>query len=458
MGHNHQVIVSKFGGSSMKDASAIERSANIANLRGSSIVVVSATYGTTNQLIELAKKAKNKTWAECESLIKEIVDKHRAIAKDLKVSEQTYQHIEELLEELETLARGINFLKDAPLKAMDRMQSLGERLSSPLMAEALSKKQSTKVENFDVRLVMRTNDDFGRGIPDIKEIKNLCQSHLLAAKIGDCVYVTQGFVGSTVDGETTTLGRGGSDYSAALLAEGLGADLLEIWTDVAGIATTDPRICPQALPIGEITFQEAAELAIFGAKILHPTTLSPVQRMAIPVFVGSSYEPDAPGTWIRSQSEHQPLVRAMALRKDQALLTLTTPKMLNNYGFLAKIFTLFEKHKVSIDAITTSEISVAVTVEGETLNNEELFNELDEVCSVQTERDLSLVSLIGNNINHTPGLAQQIFTGLDDDNEKINVRMICLGASRHNFCLVVKDDQAPEAIRRLHNTFIERSL
>lgn len=459
-----QVVISKFGGSSMKDAAAITRSAEIAKNRGSSVVVVSATYGTTNQLIELAKRARTQNWNECLPLIEEIKDKHRVIAKDLSLNEKATTHIENLLEEMETLARGINFLKDAPLKAMDRMQSLGERLSSPLMAEALSKISETKVENFDVRQVMRTSDDFGKGIPQISDIKALCQRHLLAAKIGDCVYVTQGFVGSTAEGETTTLGRGGSDYSAALLAEGLGADLLEIWTDVAGIATTDPRICPKALPIGEITFQEAAELAIFGAKILHPTTLAPVQRMAIPVFVGSSYEPEAPGTWIRAQSEHQPLVRAMALRKDQALLTLTTPKMLNNFGFLAKVFTLFEKHKVSIDAITTSEIAVAVTVEVDTLSNKALFHDLEETCSVQMERDLSLVSLIGNNINHTPGLAQQIFTGLSGDGEKgeeqekINVRMICLGASRHNFCLVVKNEQAPEAIRRLHHTFIERTL
>ncbi|MEC7277804.1 MAG: lysine-sensitive aspartokinase 3 [Bdellovibrionota bacterium] len=456
----HKVIVSKFGGSSMKDAQAIRRSANIAKEKNSSVVVVSATYGTTNQLIELAQTARLKEWSESEKVITDLKEKHRSIAKELGADSDTFDHIESLLSELETLAKGINYLKDAPKKAMDRLQSLGERLSSPLMTVALREIVKEKpVSNFDVRQVMRTNDDFGKGIPQIEEIRALCGKHMLAAKIGDGVFVTQGFVGATKEGETTTLGRGGSDYSAALLAEGIGADLLEIWTDVAGIATTDPRLCSGALPIGEITFQEAAELAIFGAKILHPTTLAPVQRVSIPVFVGSSYEPDAPGTWIKAQSEHQPLVRAMALRKDQALLTLTTPKMLNSFGFLSRLFGLFEKHKVSIDAITTSEISVAVTVEEETLSNQELFKDLETICTVQMEKGLSLVSLIGNNINHTAGLAQRIFTSISNqENEPpINVRMICLGASRHNFCLVVKSEEAGGAIKRLHKTFIEEA-
>ncbi|MCF8059613.1 MAG: lysine-sensitive aspartokinase 3 [Bacteriovoracaceae bacterium] len=453
-----KVIVSKFGGSSMKDADAIRRSAKIAADHHSSLVVVSATYGTTNQLIEIAKTAQTLPWEETLPMIEAIKENHRQIAKDLGATAADSEEIEILLSELETLAKGINLLKDAPVKVMDRLQSLGERLSSPLMTIALRDTQEKKTENFDVRKVMLTTDQFGKGVPQIKEIQELCQKYLLAAKYGDQTFVTQGFIGATSEGETTTLGRGGSDYSAALLAEGLGADLLEIWTDVAGIATTDPRICPEARPINEITFQEAAELAVFGAKILHPTTLAPVQRVAIPVFVGSSYEPDAPGTWIKAQSGHQPLVRAMAIKKDQALLTLTTPKMLDSHGFLAKIFSFFEKHKVSVDAITTSEISVAMTVDITTLQNKELFKDLETVGTVSTEKSLSLVSLIGNNINHTPGLAQKVFTSIHNESEPINVRMICLGASRHNFCLVVNEDQANLAVKRLHKTFIEDSL
>lgn len=455
-----KVIVSKFGGSSMKDAEAITRSAKIAAKRGSSVVVVSATYGTTNYLIDLSEKAKSGRVKEVDTILDSIKDNHLGIARDLEANEATLNELHLLLEELETLAKGMTFLKDAPPKAMDRLLSLGERLSSPLMTCALDRLQERKTETFDARKVIRTDDTFGKAVAQIEEIKALGSKQLYPAKYGEITYVTQGFIGSTADGETTTLGRGGSDYSAALFAEAIGADLLEIWTDVAGIATTDPRICPQATPINEITFQEAAELAVFGAKILHPTTLAPVQRAGIPCFVGSSYEPEAPGTWIRDHCEHQPLIRAMAVKRNQVLLTLTTPKMLDTYGYLSRIFAIFEKHKISVDAITTSEISLAMTVERETLIKKGFVEDLRSLGNVQVEENLALVSLIGNNINHTPGLAQTIFSALStgtSQNERINVRMICLGASKHNFCLVVKDEQASHGIALLHKEFIENS-
>jgi len=455
-----RVVVAKFGGSSMKDAQAITRSAKIAVEHKACVIVVSATFGTTNLLINLAQVCEAGDSQTASQIVKQIKDNHNTIAQALSDSPETATETATLFEglynELETLSEGMILLKDAPLKAYDRLVSLGERMSSPLMTMAISNQAKIPTENFDVRKVMRTNDRFSEASPDINAIKSLCQKHMLAAKYGEIIYVTQGFVGATADGETTTLGRGGSDYSAALLAEGIGADLLEIWTDVAGIATTDPRICQNTKPIKEITFQEAAELAVFGAKILHPTTLAPVQRVDIPVFVGSSYEPEASGTWIKSNCTDQPLVRAMAIKKDQTLLTVTTPKMLDTYGFLTKIFSIFEKYEVSVDAITTSEISVAMTVNQANIAIKGFFEDLQALGTVQVEEGLALVSLIGNNINHTPGLAQQIFNGLAQaEKAPINVRMICLGASRHNFCLVVKNEQANEAVVRLHHTFIE---
>ena len=455
----HKIVVSKFGGSSMKNAEAIRRSACIAREHQATIVVVSATYGTTNNLLKLMDLAKNSDWDQVATLIEEIKTNHIGIAKDLNCTEILSDQLNSLFLELETLLKGVNLLKDAPPKVGDRLLSLGERMSSLLMTYALSEiyqNREKTVENFDARKVVRTTAQFGKGTPQIDSIRELCSKFLNDGKYGKKVFVTQGFIGATEEGETTTLGRGGSDYSAALIAEGIGADLLEIWTDVAGIATTDPRICSEARPIHEITFKEAAELAIFGAKILHPTTLAPVQRESIPVFVGSSYEPDAPGTWIRTQSQHQPLVRAMAQRKGQSLLTLTTPKMLNSYGFLAKIFQVFEKHQVSVDAITTSEISLSVTVDASILDHKELFDDLNEIGTIQTEKNLSLVSLIGNNINHTPGLGQKIFTSLQNGDDPINVRMICFGASRHNFCIVVREEDSEKAIKRFHKNFIEQ--
>lgn len=451
-----QLIVSKFGGTSMGDAECMLRSAEVSFLRGSSLVAVSATSGTTNELISLGKTAESQPWPETEKIIYKIQDRHRNIARNLAISEHAAGLLEVLFEEMNSLAKGIHLLRDCSSKALDMLMSLGERMSSILFAEALARvlnNHSSKktAELFDVRTVLRTDDSFGKAKPLISEIASLCALHLGFLRDGKRVVVTQGYIGMTDEGMTTTLGRGGSDYSAAILAEGVAADVLEIWTDVAGIATTDPRICTKAKPISEISFKETSELATFGAKVLHPATLLPAIRKNIPVFVGSSFDPDARGTWVRKDVETHPLIRALALRKNQVLVTLTTPEMLYAHGFLFQIFKIFNDHKVSIDAITTSEISVSVTLDDSTLLNKKLIGDLSQIAEVQVEDNLSLISLIGNNINHTPGLGKRVFDTIAD----INVRMICLGASKHNFCFLVSEEQGPDAIRRLHECFIE---
>lgn len=438
------LVVSKFGGTSMQDALAMRRAAAISKDRGSRVVVVSATSGTTNQLLEIGRWAQGGEWKSVELSLQKIKDRHRAIAQDLNLN--IFEPLELLLEELESVARGIFLLKDFSPRASDALVSFGERMSSVLFAQAMLENQPTLWQ--DVREVLITDSDFGQARPLVPEISQRAQ--LWKTLLQNQSIVTQGFVGQTADGRTTTLGRGGSDYSAALIAEALGADVLEIWTDVAGIATTDPRLVPDARPLKEISFKEASELATFGAKVLHPATLAPAIRQNIPVFVGSSFEAAKPGTWIRKTAESAPLLRALALRKKQVLVTLSTPDMLNAYGFLFKIFKVFNDHRVSVDAITTSEISVALTLDGQAAVSPELLKDLKEFAEVNIEEDLSLISLIGNNINQTAGLAQKIFESL----REINVRMICQGASIHNFCFLVRDPEGPEAIRRLHAEFL----
>lgn len=452
------IVVSKFGGTSMGDATCMLRSAEVVWKQKSNVVVVSATSGTTNQLIELGSIAQNKVWTEAESILLRLRDKHFKIAEDLGVSAAAKALLETVFEEMESVARGVHLLRDCSTKALDTLMSFGERLSSVLFTEALSQvlKKNNSIylaELFDIRKILRTDETFGKAKPVPQEIAKLCSQHWAQIRTQKNVIVTQGFIGMTEEGMTTTLGRGGSDYSAALLAEGLGADILEIWTDVAGIATTDPRLCSKAKPIGEISFKEASELATFGAKILHPATLLPAIRKNIPVFVGSSFEVGTKGTWVRKEVDTYPLIRAMALRKKQILVTLSTPEMLHAHGFLFQVFKIFNDHKVSIDAITTSEISVSMTLDDSALSNKKLIADLAEIADVQVEDNLALVSLIGNNINHTPGLGKRIFETISD----INVRMICLGASKHNICFIVKEEHGPVAIQRLHETFIEVS-
>ena len=439
----------------MGDAACMLRSAEISFKRKSNIVVVSATSGTTNDLLKLGEVAELGDLAQTELLVKKIAGKHQAIAKELGCDKSVLIELEKLVSEMDSIGKGIYLLRDCSNKAKDVLVSLGERMSSLLFSVALQTvfsqhKHSAKAELLDVRTVLKTDDHFGKARPLTETIIKLCSELLNDCKTGKVVYATQGFIGQTLAGATTTLGRGGSDYSAAILAEGVGADTLEIWTDVAGVATTDPRICPQAVVIDEISFKEMSELATFGAKVLHPATLLPAIRSQIPVLVASSFAPDEPGTWVRREVKNSPLIRAMALRKKQTMVTVSTPEMLNTHGFLFQIFKIFNDHKVSIDAITTSEISVSVTLDNGGVMNKVLLEELSKVAEVQVEGDLSLVSLIGNNINHTPGLAKKIFDAISD----INVRMICYGASRHNFCFLVEDGKGTEVIQKLHKQFI----
>jgi len=456
------LIVSKFGGTSMGDAKCMLRSARVASKQNSFLVVVSAVSGITNKLIEVAKLAQFEAWSKTELALAQIKQIHKTIATDLKINPELEVQLDQLLDELESIAKGIHLLKDCSLKALDTLQGLGERMSSVLFMKAMqsallesspdtSQNEPKQVKWLDARQVLRTDDQFGKAKPQTQKIRELASKWLPSKSHGSHIFVTQGFIGSTEEGASTTLGRGGSDYSAAIFAEAVGADILEIWTDVAGIATTDPRLCADARMIPEISFQEASELATFGAKVLHPSTLLPAIRKNIPVLVASSFNPEQKGTWIRAFVSDQPLVRAMAIRKQQVLVTLSTPEMLQAPGFLYKIFKVFNDYGVSIDAITTSEISVSMTLDNSALLNKKLVHELSQFAEVQIEENLCLVSVIGNNINHTPGLAQKIFTAVSD----INVRMICLGASKHNFCFLVEEAQGALAIQKLHKVFVQ---
>ena len=450
----NKLIVSKFGGTSMGDAACMLRSAEVSVNQGSYLVCVSATSGTTNQLLAIGQAAALGQTEKVSLMIAECIKKHTQIAQDLELVDLS--EMNQLFEEMKSISKGMELLKDSSARAMDILVSLGERMSSVLFAQAfrhvLKKRNiNREVVLIDARQIITTDDQFGKAKPDIRKIAENCQEYILSHYQADkFALVTQGYIGRSHSGHSTTLGRGGSDYSAALFAEGLNATELEIWTDVPGIATTDPRICPQAKSIAEISFKEASEMAIFGAKVLHPATVEPAMRKNIPVFVGSSFDANMKGTWVRKEVSDAPLMRALALRKNQSLVTLSTPEMLQTHGFLFKIFKVFNDYKISIDAITTSEISVSVTIDGEIKSNTALIEELQKFADVKIEDGLSLVSLIGNNINHTAGLAKKIFTAIED----INVRMICLGASKHNFCFLVDAAFGEKAIQRLHAEFI----
>ncbi len=415
------------------------------------LVVSSACSGVTNLLVELANGVQDQE--RKNELLAKLAEIHDSILNQLKEPTEVATRVYALLDKITSLAEAASIQSSA--KLTDHLVACGERMSTHILAQ-LMRERGINAVRFDIREVLRTDSNYGKGEPQLDEISRLAEEKLVPL-CQDHVVITQGFVGADEAGNTTTLGRGGSDYSAALIAEAVKASGLEIWTDVPGIYTTDPRIAPLASPIPEISFSEASEMANFGAKILHPSTLVPALRHDIPVFVGSSKEPEKGGTWIRHQVGSSPLFRALALRCNQTMVTLRSDKMFHAYGFLAKVFEILAKYKISVDLITTSEISVSLTLDqtdtsgGAPQLPEAARAELETLCSVEVEHNLCLVALIGNNMSESKGYAKQVFGTLED----FNLRMICYGASPHNLCFLVEESVARLAIQKLHTELFE---
>src|SRR5690554_1887467 len=447
---SRKIVVSKFGGTSMGGYEAMARSAEIAKSYDTFLLVVSATSGTTDKLVHLAQLASKAQMDECKGVMLEIQERHRGILKEAGNNPQTEQILEGYFTELDLLVQNIALLRELTPRASDHILSLGERMSSVIFKDVVAKTITNReVRLLDARSIIRTDSHFGKATPLIEDIARHVQEKLDLSE--NIVYVTQGFIGADREGNTTILGRGGSDYSAALFAESIKAHVLQIWTDVAGVASTDPRIVPNARTIPELSYSEAAEMAQYGAKILHPATIAPAVRCEIPVYVGSSFSPHEGGTWIRKVVDEKPTVRAITKRAKQALVTVTTPHMYNAFGFMSEIFGIFAKHRISVDCVTTSEIAVAMTVDMATLGHKKLIEDLREVAKVQIDEGYELISLIGNDLHTRPSIAKNIFSTI----ENINIRMMSLGASPYNFNFLVKETDSTDVIAKLHHTLIE---
>ncbi|MEB7531795.1 lysine-sensitive aspartokinase 3 [Enterobacter kobei] len=445
-------VVAKFGGTSVTDYDAMNRSADVVladpNTR---LVVLSASAGVTNLLVSLSEGLEaTERFVKLDALRKIQFD----ILERLQNPNVIREEVERLLENITTLAEAASLATSNALT--DELVSHGELMSTLLFVEIM-RERNVQAQWFDVRKVMRTSDRFGRAEPDVEMLAELTNLQL-APRLAEGMVVTQGFIGSEAKGRTTTLGRGGSDYTAALLGEALHATRVDIWTDVPGIYTTDPRVVSAAKRIDVIAFEEAAEMATFGAKVLHPATLLPAVRSDIPVFVGSSKDPKAGGTLVCKKTENPPLFRALALRRRQTLVTLHSHNMLHSRGFLAEVFGILARHNISVDLITTSEVSIALTLDttgststGDTLLTQSLLIELSELCRVEVEENLALVAIIGNKLSRACGVGKEVFGVLDP----FNIRMICYGASSYNLCFLVPADQAEQVVQKLHQNLFE---
>lgn len=441
------VVIAKFGGTSVADFDAMNRCADIILANPATrLIVVSACSGVTNLLVDITRST---DLTERYSAYQGIERITLAVLERLAQPDAIAAPIQQLLTELKALIENGGVVYSGAHK--DVIQSFGERLSSVLFTQVLQER-GEQSHCFDIRQVLRTSSRFGKGEPQPDHIAALAEKHLQPL-LSEYRVVTQGFIGADEYGQTTTLGRGGSDYSAALLGEALNASVVQIWTDVVGIFTTDPRLTSDARCIKEISFDEAAEMATFGAKVLHPATLIPAMRRNIKVFVGSSREPEAGGTWICKNVQDRPPYRAIALRKSQTLITVKSPAMLHAAGFLTKVFDIMSRHQISVDLVTTSEISVALTLDSAagsafTAETEPAIEELRSFSDVSIEHGLSLVAVVGNHLHSSKGVTGELFNTL----ERINMRLICHGASRHNLCFLVQDSDAAGVVKQLHQS------
>lgn len=446
------ITVAKFGGTSVADHAAMSRSAEIIkNNPLAKVVLISACSGVTNLLVELANGISDNE--QRSQRLQQLRTIHQSIIDELTQPECVSAEIYQLLDDIATLSEQTAMSPSAQLT--DQLVAHGELLSTYLFTQILNE-MGAKAQRLDIRHVMRTDSQYGKAVPDINTIRQLAEQHLQPL-LNDKIVVSQGFIGSDENGQTTTLGRGGSDYSAALVAEAISAKTLEIWTDVPGMYSTDPRITANAKPISEISFSEASEMANFGAKILHPSTLLPAVRQQIPVFIGSSKAPEQGGTWIRQHVAQPPKFRALALRCNQTMVTLTSLNMFQAYGFLSEVFRILAEHQVSVDLITTSEVSVSLTLDqtdtGGGAPNLPIAATaaLSKLCRVEVEQNLCLVALIGNKLGEAPGAATQVFGTLD----QYSPRMICFGASAHNLCFLVSTPESRDVVKTLHQALFE---
>lgn len=442
------MIVLKFGGTSVEDADAIGRLAGIVERsRGERpVVVVSALAKTTDGLIEALDRACGGDSMAALAALAGLRSRTLAVAQAIFGDDASVAaELAPLFSALDDMARAVAVLRSVPPDARDHFLAHGELVSSILVARALARFGLPAVR-VDARRVLVTDAHFGRANPDLARTRTSARESLEGLVARGEIPVVGGFVGAAPDGRTTVLGRGGSDYSAAIFAAVLDAKRVEIWTDVDGMMTADPRIVPEARVLLRISAAEASELAYFGARVLHPLTLAPAIERGIPVFVRNSRRPDLAGTEIHPGFLSDGAdVRSIACKRGIATVDVVTSRMLMATGFLRTLFDVFARHETAVDMVTTSEVSVSVTVD-ELSRLPEIRRDLEELATIEIAAGRAMVCLVGENLKFKPGIAARIFRALGD----VNVLMISQGASRRNLSLVVAEEDADRAVRLLH--------
>ena len=446
----------KFGGTSVQDAEAFARVAAIVagEKENSPVVVTSAMSKVTDALLNAFETAKKGDFETAFESLQMHFERHTKVSEELTGEAQQKEFQTELdyaKGELKDLLMRVS-RRSLPLSMLkDAIVSYGEQLSSRLLAE-VCKAKGLNARQMDSRRLIVTDDEYGSAAPIWDETEKLIRLELVNLIEAGEIPILGGFIAASRGGETTVLGRGGSDYSAALVGAALRAREIQIWTDVTGVLTCDPRICPEARTLKTLSYEEAAELAYFGAKVLHPKTIKPAVDYRIPVRVCNSHEPEKRGTMILAETQIVPnTIKSIAHKTGITILRISSARMLGAFGFMSALFQVFERYRTVIDVISTSEVSVALTLDN-TESLEQVVKELDRLGDVEVEHNNAVVCVVGEGLRASSGLASKIFSTIED----IPISLISHGASSVNITFVIKEDKVSEVIKRLHNEFFSQ--
>lgn len=449
------MIVMKFGGTSVESSEAIERVAKIVASRRqqSPIVVVSAMAKVTDQLVSIGQQAALGDSETALASVRSLRERHFTTADALlgaKRAASLRPKLETYISELEKFVNGLAAVRELTPRGTDYLLSFGELLLSLIVADAFTVR-GLNAAWVDSRACIVTDATHTRAVPQMDATRERCKKKILPVLLKKRFPVMGGFIASTAQGVSTTLGRGGSDYSAAIVGAALDANKIEIWTDVEGMMTTDPRLCPDARTIKRISFNEAAELAYFGAKVLHPATLLPAIHKNIPVYVLNSRNLKSTGTEITAQAPpSRDTFRAITAKTGISIVNVVASRGIMVHGFLRSVFEALDRHSTPVDIVAISEVSMSFTIETKRLQKAVLA-ELEQIADVTHDDKQAIICLVGEDIHGKPGIAASVFNTIADAG--VNIRMISQGASEINISFVVQEADVPKAVRHLHQHF-----
>ncbi|MFN3306177.1 MAG: lysine-sensitive aspartokinase 3 [Candidatus Kapaibacteriota bacterium] len=440
------MLVCKFGGTSVANSGAIRQVYSIMSSKEKPVfVVVSAFAEVTNQLQKIVDCLVYKEHDKIDSLFENLYERHYSTAEELGVANQMSNKIERKFEELKLFLNALKILGEVTPRSVDFILSIGELLSSAIIFQYFIERDLS-ICYVDPRQIIITDSNFTRADVNFELSKDRLSKFISENRNYD-YYITGGFVGSNIEGHTTTLGRGGSDYSASIIASLLNAKKLEIWTDVDGIMTTDPNVVPNAKLLDEVSYEEASEMAIFGAKVLHPKTIFPAVAKKIPVVVRNTFNPNCNGTLITYKSPTRK-VKAITFKRNVTVLNIISSEMLGVYGFLARVFDVFKRFQTEVDLVSTSEVSISLTID-DRKNLAKIIKSLKEFSQVEVLEQNAVVCIIGEGLKYSSTTPFKIFKAL----EGIKVLMVSMGASDINLSIVVKEKNLEKVIALLHKEF-----